>query len=321
MLLFAAARIRPIVRVVPRQRHITHPQPIELAQRRQGIFDRVSTFDSHQAGNLVLCFRAPNVGRGGREHQVVRMPFNRAIDRIDHVERAPRRAAMRDVPGLDVEREKLSAEAALLHAFDTRAIRRRRRPAKIVIVIGHGRGHVVVRVDYDRAPLNRERSLPQRFIPWRAARRLSLRRLSSPLRADRNCRGDECENEKGRQHRKQQSWWFHGVEIYHKRYRTASGTGPCQLRSQRERKAGRILHPTRAARAGTPARSRFCNARWYSRPAVHRLRIDQTTCDALTTRAEGTQIHLSSLQSTGSGELKKTSRPSGETSIGRQGKK
>ena len=41
----------------------------------------------------------------------------------------------------------------------------------------------------------------------------------------------------------------------------AVATGPLLVEKVSMRQqAGRILHPTRAARAGTPARSRFCNA-------------------------------------------------------------
>jgi len=41
----------------------------------------------------------------------------------------------------------------------------------------------------------------------------------------------------------------------------AVATGPLLVeRVSMRQQAGRILHPTRAARAGTPARSRFCNA-------------------------------------------------------------
>ena len=113
------------------------------------------------------------------------MPLDRAIDRIDHVERAPGSAAVGDVPGLDVKREKLGAHTALLHARDAGAIRRGRRAAQIVIVVGHRRSHVVVGVDDDRAPLNRQCSLPQRFIARRArCDWSSLRWLRRSLRTD-----------------------------------------------------------------------------------------------------------------------------------------
>ena len=124
-------------------------------------------FDSHQAGDLALGLRAPNVRRRSRKDQFVRMPLDRAIDGVDHVERAPRCAAMRDVPGLDVERKELGSHAALLHPRDVGAVRIRRHAAQIVIVVGHRRGDIVVRVDDDRPPLNLKRSLPERFIARR----------------------------------------------------------------------------------------------------------------------------------------------------------
>ena len=47
VLLFAARGVGPIIRVVPRQRHVAHAQSIEFTQRRQRVLDRVSTFDTH----------------------------------------------------------------------------------------------------------------------------------------------------------------------------------------------------------------------------------------------------------------------------------
>ena len=92
------------------------------------------------------------------------MALNRAIDRVDHVQRAPRRAAVRDVPGLYVKRKELGAQPALLHASDAGAIRSWWSPTKIEIIIRHRRGDVVVSVDHDRASMNDQRSLPKRFI-------------------------------------------------------------------------------------------------------------------------------------------------------------
>ena len=75
-----AARVSPIVRVVPSQRHVTHAEPIKLAQRRQRIFNRVSAFDTQQAGNLVLRFGPANIRRARGNHQIVRMAFGGSID-------------------------------------------------------------------------------------------------------------------------------------------------------------------------------------------------------------------------------------------------
>src|SRR3989442_904954 len=80
--------------------------------------------------------------------------------RIDHVERAPRGAAVSDIPGLYVKRKELRSLATLLHARNAGAIRRWRRAAQIVIIIRHRRGDVIVCIDDDCAPVNRERSLP-----------------------------------------------------------------------------------------------------------------------------------------------------------------
>src|SRR5215813_13899735 len=92
------------------------------------------------------------------------MSFDGTIDGIDHIERPPRRASMPDVPGLDVKRKEFSRQAALLHARDVCAIWLGWVAAQVEIVIRHRRRDVVVRVDDNRAAMNRERSLPQRLI-------------------------------------------------------------------------------------------------------------------------------------------------------------
>src|SRR5258707_1270720 len=101
----------------------------------------------------------------------MRMPFDGAIDRVDHVERPAGRATMRDVPGADVERKEFRGHTALLQALDVGAIRNRRRPAQVEIVVRHRGRDVVMRIDDDRALLNLERSLPELFIARFSGRR------------------------------------------------------------------------------------------------------------------------------------------------------
>ena len=67
---------------------------------------------------------------------------------------------MFDVPGLDVERKEQPGDATFLKTIDIRAIRIRRIPAEIEIIIRHRRGDVVVRVNDKRAPMNCQRPLP-----------------------------------------------------------------------------------------------------------------------------------------------------------------
>src|SRR5258708_819677 len=130
------------------------------------------------------------------------MTLNRAINRIDHVKRAPGRASVHHVPGFDIERKEFGGLAALLHARDTGAIRSRRGSREIVIVIRRRRRDVVVRVDDDGAAMNGQRSLPKNFIAsgapscWSSLcglfhRGLFLRWLSSPLRAAWDCEREE----------------------------------------------------------------------------------------------------------------------------------
>src|SRR6476620_8904740 len=92
------------------------------------------------------------------------MSFDRAINRIDHVERATRGTAVRDVPRSHVKRKEFSRQPALLHALDAGAIRDRRSAAEIVIVVRHRRCYVVVRVDDDFAAMNSLSSPPKGFI-------------------------------------------------------------------------------------------------------------------------------------------------------------
>src|ERR1041384_6499502 len=99
------------------------------------------------------------------------MPFHCAINRINHVERAPRRAAMFDIPGTDIKRKKFGGQAALLHPLEAGAIGKRRRANEIVIVVRHRRGYVVMRIDDDRAAMNCERLLPEFFVTRSRRRR------------------------------------------------------------------------------------------------------------------------------------------------------
>ena len=71
-----------------------------------------------------------------------------------------RRAAMLDIPGLDVQRKEFGVEATFFHPFDTRAIRSGRSSAEVIVIVGHWRGDVIVRVNDNRTPLNSQGPLP-----------------------------------------------------------------------------------------------------------------------------------------------------------------
>ena len=60
--LFTAAGVGPVVCIVPGERHVTNAEPVELAQGRQRVFNRVTAFDPEQRRNLALAFREANVG-------------------------------------------------------------------------------------------------------------------------------------------------------------------------------------------------------------------------------------------------------------------
>ena len=82
-----AGGIRPLVRVRPRQRHVTHAQAVVVAQQMNVILDRVPALDSHQRGQFVLAVRAFDVRRRERHHHAVRMPRRLLVNRIDQIER------------------------------------------------------------------------------------------------------------------------------------------------------------------------------------------------------------------------------------------
>src|ERR1044072_251031 len=216
----AAARVRPVVGVVPREGHVAHAEAIKLAQRRQRIFDCVTAFDSHETCDLPLGLGAANAAGGGGEHQFVGMPLNRSINRVNHVQRSSRRAAMLHVPGLNVERKELGSLSAFLHALDVGAIRSWRRAAEIEIIVGHRRGDVVVRVHDDGAPMNCQRALPKCFIARRSRPGLLWFRLRGALRAGGNGDADEYKNKKASQSCAKQSLWSHAKRFITKTFWT-----------------------------------------------------------------------------------------------------
>src|ERR1043166_1495610 len=92
------------------------------------------------------------------------MAFDSSINRVDHVQRAACGAAVVDVPGPDVKGRELRGQSALFHPLDARAVWSWGSAAQIVIVVGHRRRNVVVRVDDDCAAMNLERALPERLV-------------------------------------------------------------------------------------------------------------------------------------------------------------
>src|SRR5258705_3433881 len=95
------------------------------------------------------------------------MTLDRAISRVDHVERATGGAAVCDIPGSYVKRKEFSSESTLLHALNAGAVRHRRWAGEIVVVVRHWRRHVVVRVNDDGSAMNLKRPLPELFIARR----------------------------------------------------------------------------------------------------------------------------------------------------------
>ena len=66
-------RVRPVDVVVVGERHVAHAQPVQRAQRRQGVVDGVAALGAHQRGDTALGARRLHVVGGAGEPQVVRV--------------------------------------------------------------------------------------------------------------------------------------------------------------------------------------------------------------------------------------------------------
>ena len=92
------------------------------------------------------------------------MTLNRAINGVDHVQRAARCSPVRDVPGSDVKRKEFGGQSTLLHRRDAGAIGHWRRATEIVVIVGHRRRHIIVRIDDDCFAMNLKSLFPELLI-------------------------------------------------------------------------------------------------------------------------------------------------------------
>src|SRR5215203_3876313 len=92
------------------------------------------------------------------------MTFDGSINGIDHVQCAPRGAAVLDVPGFYVEGEKLGGHSSLFHPGNGRSVRSRRSSTEVEIVVRHRRCDVVVGVYDDGAAMDLKGTLPESLV-------------------------------------------------------------------------------------------------------------------------------------------------------------
>src|SRR5438874_13216994 len=92
------------------------------------------------------------------------MSLLRAIDCVNHVHRSPHSAAFRHVKRFDIEREEFRSHPALTHSLKASAIGRWRRARKVVIIVGHGRGDIVVRVNHYGLAMNLLSFAPEMLV-------------------------------------------------------------------------------------------------------------------------------------------------------------
>jgi len=119
-----AERGQPVVRgrvgraVAPRrvpamgQRHVPRAEIIHVAQHRQARSDRMTALHAEHARDLARLHRLFELGRTGREHQVVRIALDEALHHVDLFQRLLHRLRLIAVRR-DIDRPELRADMAL----------------------------------------------------------------------------------------------------------------------------------------------------------------------------------------------------------------
>jgi len=140
------------------ERHVAHPQPVEVAQHRQLVLDHVPALDTEKRHQLALGHAAADAGHVGRHGDPVRMPARQLPDRVDPFQRLANGAAVA-LHLAHVDRPELYVEPALARA--------RQVDAHVRLVVA--RGEVEVRVleagsgvgmgvHYDRVAVDAQRA-------------------------------------------------------------------------------------------------------------------------------------------------------------------
>ena len=108
-----ARRIRPAIRIRPRQRHIPHAQPVVVAQQPQRALDRVPALNPHQRRQLVFPMSPLDILRRVSHHHLVRMFRRRLMHAVDQFQRSSRIMPLIQLR-LNPDRKELRAQIPLL---------------------------------------------------------------------------------------------------------------------------------------------------------------------------------------------------------------
>ena len=158
-----AGRVRPLVGVRVRERHVAAAEAVERAQRVERVLDGVTALDAHEDRDLALALGAADVGGRRGEQQVAGVTLDLPVRDVDEIHGAPQRttALHRRLLGqlaLDVDGEELGRDPAGLHAREI-GVGARRARTEIVVAREDHRGDVVVAVDDDGLAMQARRAL------------------------------------------------------------------------------------------------------------------------------------------------------------------
>ena len=107
-------RARPVVPVVPRERHVAHPEPVQRVEVLERVLYRMPTLDAHERRDVAPRRGSPDlIGRGGELHLVVGV--RERPHGSDQVEGASKGSAP-GVTGIHPDREERGRETTLAHA-------------------------------------------------------------------------------------------------------------------------------------------------------------------------------------------------------------
>ena len=109
-------RTRPVVPVVPGERHVAHAEAVQRVEVLEGILDRMPSFDPQERGHVPPRRGGTHLARVGRELHVG-IGVHEPAHGPDQIERPPERRAG-PVARIHPDGEERRREAALLHPRD-----------------------------------------------------------------------------------------------------------------------------------------------------------------------------------------------------------
>ena len=167
-----------------RQREIADAEPGVVAQRAQVVVDHVAAFHAHQGRDLLVGCGPPDIRRGGREDEIVRVRSHRFVHAVDQLQRALHGRRTRHI-ARDPDGEEQGVEPALAHPRDVDVAVRMALADVEGLVEEQPLRRVVMRVDDDRAGVDVGRR------GWRGRSRLSRSGIGGGRRRLGTAGGDE----------------------------------------------------------------------------------------------------------------------------------